>query len=253
MSTAQSIEKAIQTIATQTAQYSSFDKTRSGVVVGYKAITNTYKIIVDGVTYTDVPIVNGLMANQRDVVKVIFPNGNVSQMFIYGTQTMYSALIGEIKPYAGNTEPTGWLICDGREVSRTEYQLLFGVIGTTYGDGDGVTTFNIPDLSGRTLIGVSDNYPLADAQGESEHTLKIEEMPSHNHGEAGAHTHQLGRNQKTVASGSSYDRPNNASATTDRGYTGTSNGAHTHKSNGGGQAHNNMPPYIVKFCWERTA
>lgn len=62
--------------------------------------------------------------------------------------------IGAIQSYAGLTEPKYWLFCDGREVSRLEYKGLFDVIGTTYGEGNGSTTFNLPNLRGRIPVGV---------------------------------------------------------------------------------------------------
>jgi microcystin-dependent protein len=65
-------------------------------------------------------------------------------------------LTGEIIIYAGSSAPTGWLFCGGQGVSRTTYATLFGVIGTTYGAGDGSTTFNIPDLRGRAVAGKDD-------------------------------------------------------------------------------------------------
>ena len=63
--------------------------------------------------------------------------------------------VGTIQTYGGNTAPDGWLICDGSAISRTLYAELFAVIGTTYGVGDGSTTFNIPNFIGLT----SDNVP----------------------------------------------------------------------------------------------
>ena len=62
--------------------------------------------------------------------------------------------IGEVKMYAGSTAPQGWLMCDGSAVSRNTYARLFEIIGTTYGAGDGETTFNLPDLRGRVVTGV---------------------------------------------------------------------------------------------------
>ena len=61
--------------------------------------------------------------------------------------------VGSINLYAGSTAPTGWLICDGSAVSRTTYANLFSVIGTTYGTGDGSTTFNLPNLKRRFPLG----------------------------------------------------------------------------------------------------
>lgn len=63
---------------------------------------------------------------------------------------------GVVFPFAGSTAPAGWLLCDGSAVSRATYATLFGVIGTTYGAGDGSTTFNLPDLRGRVVAGRDD-------------------------------------------------------------------------------------------------
>ena len=60
---------------------------------------------------------------------------------------------GMLAPFAGATAPTGWLLSDGSAISRTTYSALFAAIGTTYGTGDGTTTFNLPDLRGRTPFG----------------------------------------------------------------------------------------------------
>tara|TARA_R100000008_G_C3584997_1_gene171517 strand:- start:1753 stop:2991 length:1239 start_codon:yes stop_codon:yes gene_type:complete len=64
-----------------------------------------------------------------------------------------SGIVGEIKMYGGATAPTGWHICNGAEISRTTYATLFAVLGTTYGIGNGSSTFNLPDLRGRIPIG----------------------------------------------------------------------------------------------------
>lgn len=71
---------------------------------------------------------------------------------VYGIR---GSIIGEIKTYAGITVPTGWLECDGSAVSRTDYADLFTAIGTLWGEGDGSTTFNLPNLQGRAPIGAS--------------------------------------------------------------------------------------------------
>jgi len=69
---------------------------------------------------------------------------------------------GTVNAYAGSTAPTDWLLCFGQAVSRSTYSALFAVVSTTYGVGDGTTTFNIPDLRGRTVAGV-DNMGGSDA------------------------------------------------------------------------------------------
>jgi microcystin-dependent protein len=97
-------------------------------------------------------------------------------------------IIGEIRMYGVASNPTGWLQCDGSTVSRTTYAALFAVIGTTWGSGDGSTTFNLPDLRGRSPIGDGTGtysgataHPLSQVIGEETHTLTMAEMPSHNH------------------------------------------------------------------------
>lgn len=85
-----------------------------------------------------------------------------------------NVVVGMIAPYAGSTAPDGWLICDGSAISRTTYAALFSVIGTTYGVGDGNSTFNIPDFQAKVPIGCesnsiyyghTDNGQLPDIQG----------------------------------------------------------------------------------------
>lgn len=88
---------------------------------------------------------------------------------------------GIVMPFAGSTAPQGYLLCDGSAVSRTDYADLFTAIGTTYGSGDGVSTFNVPDLSGRVVLGVSQSHALGSTGGEATHVLTEQEMPAHSH------------------------------------------------------------------------
>lgn len=88
-----------------------------------------------------------------------------------------STPIGTITAYGGSTAPSGWLMCDGSEVSRAEYSLLFDAIGTAYGEGDGSTTFNLPSMAGRTTIGSSASHALGSTGGEESHELTASELP----------------------------------------------------------------------------
>lgn len=99
---------------------------------------------------------------------------------------------GEISMWATGSAPTGWLICDGSAISRTTYAALFAVIGTVYGAGDGSTTFNLPNLKGRVVVGRdsadADWDTLGETRGSKTHTLTISEMPVHSHTQ-NAHNH----------------------------------------------------------------
>ena len=101
---------------------------------------------------------------------------------------------GAVSPYAGSTAPTGWLDCDGAAVSRTTYATLFTVVSTTYGVGDGATTFNVPDLKGRVPVGkeASQTRLTSAACGITSTTLGnaggSQLTESHNHSQ-NAHSH----------------------------------------------------------------
>ena len=88
---------------------------------------------------------------------------------------------GLIEPFAGSTVPTGFLLCDGTAVSRTTYATLYAVIGDTFGAGDGSSTFNLPDLSGRVPLGASMSHALGTTGGSETVTLTVSELPSHMH------------------------------------------------------------------------
>lgn len=142
--------------------------------------------------------------------------------------------IGSIELWSNDVAPNGWLICDGSAISRTTYSDLFDVIGTTFGAGDGSTTFNLPNLKDRFAVGVGDNYDLGDVGGEATHTLATNEMPAHAH-------HDLHEGLSywvpgLVPSGSSMWALTASGSKSADVYTGNT---------GGGQPHNNMPPYLA--------
>jgi microcystin-dependent protein len=149
-----------------------------------------------------------------------------------------SVPVGSMVDFAGASSPEGWILCYGQAISRVTYSDLFGVIGTTFGSGDGSTTFNLPDFRGRVAAGL-DNLggssantitnaaadSLGGTLGTETHTLDSTQIPAH------SHSYAL---PAVVAYGGS---PNaiNAGSITASGATGNT---------GGGLAHNNVQPTI---------
>lgn len=98
---------------------------------------------------------------------------------------MADGFVGEIRLFAGNYAPVNWLICDGRDVSISQYQVLYSLIGITYG-GDGVNTFALPDLCGRLPMGQGTGTgltprTLGQKGGEQTVTLPVNKVPVHTH------------------------------------------------------------------------
>jgi microcystin-dependent protein len=98
---------------------------------------------------------------------------------------MSQPYVGEIRMFAGNFAPAGWMLCEGQLLPISEYETLFNLIGTTYG-GDGQSTFALPSLASRVPIhmgtgpgGVS--FALAQSGGTESVTLNVQQLPSHNH------------------------------------------------------------------------
>lgn len=107
--------------------------------------------------------------------------------------------IGDLKWSIKNTDNNGWLICDGRSLSRTEYSDLFNIIGTSFGSLSG-TTFNLPNCKGRVMGAAGNGAGLTprnvgDAIGSETHTLTVNQLPSHTHtgttSSSGSHTHTI--------------------------------------------------------------
>ena len=110
----------------------------------------------------------------------------------YATQQVPSVPAGVISMWASATAPNGWLICDGSPISRTTYAELFSVVGTTWGSGDGSTTFNIPDLRNKTIRAVGSSYSLASTGGADSVVLTANNLPVHTHAiNDPGHTHTL--------------------------------------------------------------
>lgn len=168
-------------------------------------------------------------------IKYVDPTtGNLVEIKIKSVDTLP---LGAILEFSGSTAPDGYMICDGSAISRTKYPELFNLIGTAYGAGDGSTTFNLPDKRGKVGVGydsTNTNFNiLGKTGGEETHVLTEDEMPSHVHkanfslGGAGNAEGRLvlGNNTQNGTTSGNYGSPI-ASAS-------------------GGQAHNNLQPYIT--------
>ena len=115
--------------------------------------------------------------------------------------------IGSIIMYPSSVIPEGFLLCDGTAVSRSTYSALFDVIGTTYGDGDGSTTFNLPDMVGNVCVGSSQTYSIGSSGGEESCVLTEADIASHSH-DLPQHSHTVTSNLKTPVLSHTVTQPN---------------------------------------------
>lgn len=143
-------------------------------------------------------------------------------------------------PLPLSATPTGYLPADGRSVSRTTYAALFAKYGVTFGAGDGSTTFTLPDLRGRFVLGASDTYAALSKGGEANHTLTPAEIPDLD----------LVVKFENAAGGATYSHWSYDSGSADGTASepigigpGTVNENMTVPQSVSGGAHNNMPPY----------
>ncbi len=167
---------------------------------------------------------------------------------------MSEPYVGEILMFGGNFAPIGWAFCDGNELPISQNDVLFNLIGTTYG-GDGEQTFKLPDLQGRVPIHMGknssgSNYTLAETGGVESVTLSISQMAAHSHAPMAV---AGGTNQQESPSGALWSNdPSNAIST----YHEMSGGASLNpmtslaiQTTGGSQPHDNIQPYLaVNFC-----
>lgn len=157
---------------------------------------------------------------------------------------MSQPYIGEIRMFAGNFPPSGWMFCEGQLLAISDYDTLFNLIGTTYG-GDGMDTFALPDLRGRVPLhggtgpGLS-NRQLAETGGVETVTLTTNQMPAHTH--AVLASNDVANSSYTAANGV----PGNTSGTAVYGLMGTPGPmtANALAAAGGSQPHTNMAPYL---------
>jgi microcystin-dependent protein len=157
-------------------------------------------------------------------------------------------IAGIIQDYGGTSAPAGYLACDGTAVSRTTYARLFAAIGTTWGVGDGSTTFNVPNLARRVTVGSGGSgtgtlsNTVGSTGGEENHTQTTAEMPTHSHGVTDpGHTHPFG-NASNIANGGGSPSAFNAGST---GNTSSATTGISIQNAGSGNAFNVMQPSAV--------
>lgn len=173
--------------------------------------------------------------------------------------------LGSVVDFAGNSAPSTWMFCFGQAISRADYSLLFAAIGTSFGAGDGSTTFNLPDCRGRVIAGkdnmggtaanrmtfVLSGSTIGASGGNERHALDISEAPAHTHtgttSTNGDHSHFLAGfavtgGNLTVGAWGNGVRNDTSNLT---GIAGAHSHTFTTDSKGGGLAHNNTQPTII--------
>lgn len=153
---------------------------------------------------------------------------------------MAQPYVGEIRMFAGNFAPAGWMFCEGQLLPISENETLFQLIGTTYG-GDGESTFALPDLRGRLPLHQGNGFILAETGGAEEITLTVQQIPAHSHALLGSTANAANTSptamvgaRNTVAAVFQYGNDNPAQPISPLA-VGTV---------GGSQPHTNFQPYL---------
>jgi microcystin-dependent protein len=153
--------------------------------------------------------------------------------------------IGEIRLFAGNFAPIGWAFCNGQVVNIADYEVLFVLLGTTYG-GDGVTTFALPDLMGRLPVHQGQNpstgttFTLGQKGGSEEVTLTASQMPAHSHTVLASSLDGKVSSPQNAYWASTAINPYAAASTPNRGMR-----PNAVSVAGGSMPHNNTMPYLA--------
>jgi microcystin-dependent protein len=189
-------------------------------------------------------------------------DANITKAKLAADALVFLVPVGTVFPYAGSSAPAGFLLADGSAVSRTTYAALFAVTGTTHGTGDGSTTFNLPNIKGRVVVGLDASQTefnaVAKTGGEKTHLLTTAEMPSHTHIQD-AHIHAVtdpghvhsvlyGSNGvQPVGTNAPRSNANDIGGATQSATTGISiqSATPTNQNTGGGGAHNVLQPYVT--------
>lgn len=151
---------------------------------------------------------------------------------------MAQPYVGEIRMFAGNFAPAGWMFCEGQLLPISENETLFQLIGTTYG-GDGESTFALPDLRGRIPIHQGTGFILAETGGVEEITLTVNQIPAHSHPFLAT----------ASPGGTTNPQPNLVANSPNvqvyiEDVTGVNMSAQAISSVGGSQPHTNFQPYL---------
>jgi microcystin-dependent protein len=156
---------------------------------------------------------------------------------------MSEAFIGEIRLFPYQQVPRGWAVCKGQELSIASNQALFAILGNVYG-GNGSTTFALPNLVGRTPVHVGEGVTLGELAGEEEHTLSVNEMPTHVHEVRASNddaSNPIPENRAWAKTGNTLAYSTEAPNTT--------LSSNAIASFGGNKPHENRQPYLVlQYC-----
>lgn len=151
---------------------------------------------------------------------------------------MAQPFIGEIRMFAGNFAPAGWMFCEGQLLAISEYDAFFNLIGTTYG-GDGQDNFALPDLRGRLPMHQSSGHPLAESAGVEQVMLTQQQIPSHSHSVVVS----LNNATSNAVSGNLTGTVGAAQIYREAAPNATMNAASI-VATGGSQPHTNFQPYL---------
>ena len=156
---------------------------------------------------------------------------------------MSAPFVGEIRMFGGNFAPAGWMFCDGQLLPISENEVLFQLIGTTYG-GDGQNTFALPNLQSRFPLhpgtGGGGTYQLGETGGVEEVTLTVSQIPAHSHAPVG---NDAGGSDS--ATNNAWGKSNNGKPYGPTIASPVLMNAAVVQSTGGSQPHENMPPFLV--------
>lgn len=252
------VTTAENTIATFNTTFTSLSNSILGLQNSKANINNP---VFTGTPKVPTPVIG---ADYSQITNVEYVNTYVNNNLVN------SIPIGTVLPYCGNSPPnSNWVLAQGQDISRVTYSALFALIGTTFGAGNGTTTFNVPNMTTRVPAGAGTTsgaeFLLGTTGGQVTHTLTESEMPNHTHLASphihtindGSHNHSFGVYKKAInpnfSNGEGAELSGAATVPNDE-RTGLTNTGITlnpavanNSSVGGSSPHNNMQPYIALY------